>query len=90
MGRKSDNKAARIKLYMYMEENLQATTRCYVAVAVVHDDDDDDNDNDDDDDGCDVLIIAFMQCICTYIPESTTSLDNTVLQLFCSSYSWCI
>jgi hypothetical protein len=41
-----------------------------------------------------VVVVAFvvflMQCIYTYIPESTMSLDNTVLQLLCSYYSWCI
>ena len=34
---------------------------------------------------------TFMQGIYTYIPErQTMSLGNTVLQLFCCYYSWCL
>ena len=36
-----------------------------------------------------IIIISFMQGIYTYIPE-TVSLRNTVLQLFCCYYSWCL
>ena len=36
------------------------------------------------------IIISFMQGIYTYIPETNYVPGNTVLQLFCCHYSWCL
>ena len=37
-----------------------------------------------------IILISCMQGIYTYIPETTMSLGNTLLQLFCCYYSWCL
>jgi len=37
-----------------------------------------------------IITISFVHGIYAYIPETNMSLGNTVLQLFCCYYSWCL